>query len=116
MLNLGSPEDFRGDPYGWLTNQMSHVLLGVLVAWIIGSVVAIAPPWLLVVVAFLGAGAVEVIHLREGGSVRDSLVDVAFVTLGAAWQAFGGSWIAALAVAAGLCFGTVRRDAERTGD
>ena len=66
MLNLGSPDEFRGDPYGWLTNQMSHVLLGVLVAWIIGSVVAIAPPWLLVAVAFLGAGAVEVIHLRSG--------------------------------------------------
>ena len=55
-------------------------------------------------------------HLRAGGSVRDSFTDVAFVTLGAAWQAFGGSWIAALMVAAGLCIGTVRRDAERTGD
>ena len=55
-------------------------------------------------------------HLRAGGSVRDSFIDVAFVTLGAAWQAFGGSWIAALIIAAGLCIGTVRRNAERTGD
>jgi hypothetical protein len=116
MLNLGSPDEFRGDPYGWLTNQMSHVLLGVLVAWIIGYTVAIAPAWLLIAVATLGAGAVEVIHLRKGGSIRDSLVDVGFVTLGAGWQACGGSWIAAVLIAAGLCFGTVRRDAEPADD
>ena len=36
MLDLGTPDDFRGDPYGWLTNQMSHVLAGLGGAWLLG--------------------------------------------------------------------------------
>ena len=39
MLDLGTPDDFRGDPYGWLTNQMSHVLAGLAGAWLVALVV-----------------------------------------------------------------------------
>ena len=28
MLDLGTPDDFRGQPYAWLTNQMAHLLVG----------------------------------------------------------------------------------------
>ena len=39
MFDLGTPDAFRGDPYGWLTNQMSHVLVGLGGAWLM----ALAP-------------------------------------------------------------------------
>ncbi|MFO1141183.1 MAG: hypothetical protein U1E59_02140 [Amaricoccus sp.] len=42
MRDLLTPDAFRGDPYGWLTNQMSHVLAGLAGAWLVLTLATIA--------------------------------------------------------------------------
>ena len=129
MLYLATPDDFRGDPYGWLTNQMSHVLAGLGGAWLAmrlatflgvtghaleriigGSVDALALVGLFA--AALASGSLEVVQLRRGGTLMDSLTDFAFVLSGAAWTVSGGNLLVWLLVAAGLFAGTVRRSRE----
>ena len=112
MLNLGTPDDFRGNPYlGRLTNQMSHLLLGIVAAWLLGLFGASA--WLCIAVVTIGAVALEAFHLSRGGSTTDSFNDIGFIVLGAAWQANGGGVLVALIAGICLAVGTANRAAER---
>ena len=115
MLDLGTPDDFRGDPYGWLTNQMSHVLAGLAGAWLIeltvrsvgvGSGAAAGAG---VVAVALASGALEAWQLRRGGTLGDGLQDFAFVLAGALWSASGGLLPLWLATAFSLGVGAVVR-------
>src|SRR6478735_380660 len=108
MLDLGTPDDFRGDPYGWLTNQMSHVLAGLGGAWLVALIVRSlglsggAAAWLAVALAALASGSLEVLQLRRGGGLRDGIEDFAFVLAGALWTASGGALALWLVIAGGL--------------
>ena len=130
MLDLATPDDFRGDPYGWLTNQMSHVLAGLGGAWLAMTLAAAlgvtghsleriaggpvnAPALIGLVAAALASGSLEVVQLRRGGTLVDSLADFAFVLAGAVWTVSGGTCLLWLLVAAALVAGTVRRSRER---
>jgi hypothetical protein len=84
MLGFGRPDDFRGDPYGWLTNQMSHVLCGIAGAWLVG--LAGTSPLAALAVVICASAAVEAVHLRRGGRGGDSLADLGFVVSGAVWH------------------------------
>ena len=61
MLDLGTPDDFRGQPYAWLTNQMAHVLAGLAGAWLLMRFGV--PGWGGVLAAALISGAIEVVQL-----------------------------------------------------
>jgi hypothetical protein len=113
MLELGRPDDFRGDPYGWLTNQMSHVLVGIVGAWLVG-LADTSPLAALAVITFASA-AVEIVHLYRGGRFGDSLADVVFVVSGAVWHLEPGVPLFLLIVV-GLAIGVWRRLAERQTD
>jgi hypothetical protein len=113
MLGFGRPDDFRGDPYGWLTNQMSHVLCGIVGAWLVGLAGA-SPLAVLALVTFASA-AVETVHLRRGGRLGDSVADVVFVVSGAVWHLEPGVPLFLLIVV-GLAIGVWRRLAERQTD
>ena len=130
MLYLATPDDFRGDAYGWLTNQMSHVLAGLGGAWLVMTLAAAfgvtghsleriaggpvsAPALLGLIAAVLASGTLEVVQLRRGGALTDSLADFAFVLAGAVWTVAGGTLLLWLLVAAALVAGTTRRSRER---
>ena len=110
MLGLGRPDAFRGDPYGWLTNQMSHVLCGVIGAWLL--VALGAPGWGAVVGAALASAAVETLHLRRDGTIRDSVSDLGFIAGGAVWQVSGGSFGILLLLVSALALGVQLRARE----
>ena len=116
MLGLGKPDAFRGDPYGWLTNQMSHALCGLIGAWLLMTLGC--PPWCAVAAGGLVSAAIEIVHLRRGGSLGDGMTDLSFVVGGAAWQATGGSIGILLLLTLGLVLGVRVRAAEarRSGD
>jgi hypothetical protein len=112
MLTLGRPDDFRADPYGWLTNQMSHVLVGIAGAWIAG--VLGAPAWAALSLVAGVAVALEALHLRRGGRFSDSVQDVTFVLLGALWQVGSGDPFVAVIIIVDLGLGVRARRRRRT--
>jgi hypothetical protein len=116
MLGLGKPDDFRGDPYGWLTNQMSHVLCGIVAAWVLMQLGC--QPWCAVAVTALVSATVEAVHLHRGGRLGDGITDLSYVVGGAAWQAAGGSLVILLLLTLGLVLGVRVRAAKppRSGD
>jgi hypothetical protein len=116
MLGLGKPDDFRGDPYGWLTNQMSHVLVGIVGAWLLMQLGC--PPWCAVAAAALVSATVEAVQLRRGGRLGDGITDLSYVAGGAAWHAADGSVGILLLLTLGLVLGVRVRAAEvrRSGD
>ena len=111
MLDLGHPDDFRGQPYPWLTNQMAHVLVGIAGSWIL---IALGMPgWGAILAAGLTSGSVEALHFSRGGTLRDGITDLAHVLSGAVWQVLGGTfWLLAI-VALELAIGAQMRAAER---
>jgi hypothetical protein len=113
MLGFGRPDDFRGDPYGWLTNQMSHVLCGIAGAWLVG--LAGASPLAALAVVTCASAAVETVHLHRGGRRGDSLADLGFVVSGAVWHLHPGLPLFLLIVV-GLAIGVWRRLAVRQTD
>ena len=111
MLGLGRPDAFRGDPYGWLTNQMSHALCGLIGTWFL--MMLGCPQWCAVAAAGLVSAMIEVVHLRRGGSLGDGITDLSYVVGGAAWQATGGSiWLIGI-VTLDLAIGVRLRTLER---
>ena len=86
--DLNRPETFARDPYGALTNQAGHVLLGgvaVCVVCAVGSLIHGEMPYRwptgLILVA-LYACVIE--WWRQGWQRGDSILDTAFVALGVA--------------------------------
>ena len=82
MVNLISPSAFLDDWYGWLTNQASHILLGIFAAFFIsvGSYLAIGElPYRIdvFVVCLLGYVAFEL--LTQGWQGYDTVEDTVFV-------------------------------------
>ena len=113
MLDLGTPDDFRGQPSAWLNNQMSHFLVGIAGAWLLMRLGV--PGWGGVLGAALTSCAIEVVQLRRGGTVSDGLTDFLYVVAGALWQAVGGAFwlfaIIAIDLAVGVRLRSVERDA-----
>ena len=77
MLDLGHPDDFRAQPYAWLTNQMAHFLVGMAGAWMLMRFGV--PGWGGVLAAAAVSGSVEVLHLRRGGTLGDGITDFLYV-------------------------------------
>jgi hypothetical protein len=87
VMSLLDAADFAGDWYGWITNQMSHALLGLLLY------VAFCATWLAFfgeyparIVAFLvvvGGFAFFEVAIQRGGMILDSIEDTAFTAYGA---------------------------------
>jgi hypothetical protein len=113
MLGLGRPDDLRGDPYGWLTNQMSHVLVGIVGAWALMNLGC--PPWCALAAACLVSAMVEAVHLHRGGRLGDSLADVVFVVSGSVWHLHPNLPFFLL-ISLGLVLGVRNRLAERPCD
>lgn len=110
-LDLGTPDDFRGQPYAGLTNEMSHILCGIAGAW--GALRLDVPALVAVLGASLIASAVELWQARTGrNSLHDSLSDIVFVVGGAWWQAADQPALLAGLLAMALVSGVLRRRRE----
>jgi hypothetical protein len=99
-----SPEDFRADPYGHVTNQCGHVVLGLAIA----SVAAFADLWWPIPLA--AAAAYWVIGeygLQRAGLFWDGIEDAGFVAAGASFPlTVTGSWLQiGLVAAVGVVLG-----------
>lgn len=83
-------DDFAGDWYGWLTNQISHMATGILAALVVSTGwYAIAGEFPLKVVAVpLIALAYVVGEVLRGWSGRDSIEDTAFFAVYGSGGAF----------------------------
>lgn len=106
MLDLGTPDGFPSDPYGWLTNQCSHILAGLACAWLGGWLGL--PPALLVVTCVVAVLAIEGVHLKRGGGLADSAQDAAFV-LGGLFMGLSPAITTFVALAIGLGLGVFLR-------
>jgi MFS superfamily sulfate permease-like transporter len=112
LKELERPDDQGRDWYGWATNQMSHILLGL-------SISAVALPLttpLLSLMWALGAAAIkEVSDLLRGGNLKDSVQDLHFQLLGAFLAVFiftnfcQGIWIVVATSALFLLCGVIPR-------
>lgn len=76
LKELGKSDDQGRDWYGWATNQTAHAFVGVGLAVITGSIAAVVA-----ISCIKEAG--DVFRSLSVRTVRDSLVDIAFVLLGA---------------------------------
>lgn len=106
MWEFFAPDAQAGDAYGWLVNQTSHWALGVLLVWLGDRFTTRRRAALIAGAGFL---AWEAAQIYAGGALADSAADAAFVALGAAWGARGGSWFGFGALAAGLILGVSAR-------
>lgn len=90
---LSAPSSFPADPYGALTNQAGHLALGFFLssaAALIASTTACAfageMPFRLTIWAAVTVGYLVLVEWLQGGwSGADSVIDTAFVSLGAAF-------------------------------
>jgi hypothetical protein len=98
MLDLMTPDAFAGDAYGWITNQLSHAFIGLIItALVAGLLDLIASDWIedrgmmawvLVLTGYAFGWEMAVQHL--GGGALDAIADTFFVAMGgliglAAW-------------------------------
>lgn len=99
------PDDFRGDWYGYLTNNISHLSVGILWAWLASLVyfyVVGEYPYKLQVLIGLGLGYMAYEVIRQGWQGVDTVEDWIFFTLwgvGGSMAAFneitpGSIWLA----------------------
>lgn len=93
MLNLFEPDDFRRDWYGFLTNQMSHTLLGIFIVWImtvIGYLILGELPYRNMLFALTLVGYILYEIVFQGWRGWDTIEDTLFVAVYGA----GGTLIA----------------------
>lgn len=101
LRELERPDDQGKDWYGWVTNQMSHALLGVVVALHFPS----APLQMAAIFALLK----ETADMFRGGKIVDSLVDVSFWVLGAMLIALNDKISATILIVFALVCGIIPR-------
>lgn len=95
MINL-RPENFKKDPYGFATNQISHVAISFLAAYLTKAPLIIAGIWLLW----------ELYHLYLSRDIADFFEDLFFEVSGAAILLFQ-PWLWAVGLV--LAWGIVAR-------
>jgi hypothetical protein len=93
--NLMAPDAFVSDPYGFVTNQAGHIVLGfglVVLAVVLGFALAGEPPerWVLWLIVLSGFTSFE---LALGGEWWDALEDTVFtVGYGAGATLYAFTW------------------------
>lgn len=85
LQDLGTPDAQRNDWYGWSTNQLGHISVGLFGCWVllfsgVGAAAAVGA-------ILCGMLLKEISDLRKqhGRAVRDSATDFAFVAFGCAF-------------------------------
>lgn len=89
-MNLSTPDAFQADAYGWVTNQLSHALVGLVLVALVSFLLS-RSEWIedkgLFALALVVAGYFigwEVAWQLVGAGWTDALEDTAFVALGGA--------------------------------
>ena len=80
LSSLKTPDDQKRDWYGWVTNQMGHFTLGVIITAV---AVQLLPVHFAILPALVFAGIKESIDMFRYSSFKDSLIDWIFQGLGA---------------------------------
>lgn len=78
--SLKTPDDQKRDWYGWVTNQMGHFTLGVIITAI---AVQLLPVYFAIFPAIVFASIKECIDVFRYSSFKDSLIDWIFQCVGA---------------------------------
>jgi uncharacterized membrane protein HdeD (DUF308 family) len=79
LQELNRPDDQKRDWYGWVTNQMGHFTIGVIITAI---AVQLLPIHFAILPALVFAGAKEIIDMLRNSSFKDSLIDWIFQGVG----------------------------------
>lgn len=79
LSSLKTPDDQKKDWYGWVTNQMGHFTLGVIITAV---AVQLLPVHFAILPALVFAGIKESIDIFRYSSFKDSLIDWLFQGLG----------------------------------
>lgn len=79
LSSLKTPDDQKRDWYGWVTNQMGHFTLGVIITAV---AVQLLPVHFAILPALVFAGIKESIDIFRYSSFKDSLIDWLFQGLG----------------------------------
>jgi hypothetical protein len=79
LEGLKTPDDQKRDWYGWVTNQMGHFTIGVIITAI---AVQLLPIHFAILPALVFAGAKESIDMLRNSSFKDSLIDWIFQGVG----------------------------------
>ena len=79
LNSLKTPDDQKLDWYGWVTNQMGHFTIGVIITAI---AVQLLPLHFAVLPALVFAGIKESIDIFRNSSFKDSLIDWVFQCVG----------------------------------
>lgn len=74
------PDDQPNDPYGWVSNQAAHAMIGFGLSLVVGPIIA--------VLAYFIAWEVLYQVRKLGGKWKDSVTDTLFVTVGALMATF----------------------------
>ena len=98
-------DDFPSDPYGWLTNQAGHCLIGIAAAVLCAALGLWWPLPLAIAAAYW---LVAEYVLQRSALFWDGLTDTGFVAAGATLPAamnLGDWWAVGLCVAVGVALG-----------
>ncbi len=79
LKSLRTPDDQKRDWYGWVTNQMGHFTIGVIITAI---ALQLLPIHFAILPALVFAGAKESIDMLRNSSFKDSLIDWIFQGVG----------------------------------
>lgn len=80
LKSLKTPDDQKRDWYGWVTNQMGHFTIGVIITAV---AVQLLPVHFSILPALVFAGIKESIDMFRYSSFKDSLIDWIFQGVGA---------------------------------
>lgn len=81
-----TPSNFRADPYGWLTNQVSHIGLGVVWALVACALVLVLfgefpfriAIWCIIALCYVGVVELAAQGWRGGDTVEDTIFVVGY--------------------------------------
>lgn len=79
LQELNRPDDQKRDWYGWVTNQMGHFTIGVIITAI---ALQLLPIHFAILPALVFAGGKESIDMFRNSSFKDSLIDWIFQGVG----------------------------------
>lgn len=103
--SLTTPDNQNRDWYGWATNQMSHALLGVIVAIFFPS----APLQVILIIAVL-IESIDFFRIPSRVILKDSIIDIIFWLFGGILVIYQHEpLIGTCLIAAGLLIGILPR-------
>ncbi len=105
LETLSTPDSQNRDWYGWVTNQCSHVLMGIIVGMFFpGAVIQ------MILIIALMIEMVDLFRVPTAATLKDSIIDITFWVLGGILYMFQDTPLIGIClISAGLLIGILPR-------